>query len=110
MKIIKDDTGNILALLKENGPVNEMKYNCVEASFEKHLPQFIVKGDRVDVVVNHVMADDHYIEWILVDYIDCQVIKHFMPGEECILNTYYKEGMVAYSYCNKHGLWKNELK
>ena len=108
MKIIKDDTGNILALLKENSLVNEMKYNCVEASFEKHLPQFIVKGDRVDVVVNHVMEDDHYIEWVAFINDEKEEYTYFKPGDECKTNFKYSKGTL-YSYCNKHSIWVKEV-
>ena len=109
MKIVKEDNGNVLVLLKEKEIVQEMKYNNVDASFEKHLPQFRVKDNKVEVFVDHVMEEDHYIEWILVDYGNSQVIKHFKPGEECVLNTNYEDGMIAYSFCNKHGLWMNKL-
>lgn len=113
MKIIKcQGTGNIMAVLTEKENVDEkiVKANSVDAAFEKHVPQFERNGDKLVVSVNHVMEDDHYIEWIMVDYGDMQIIKSFNPGDEPKVEVDYKEGLKAYSYCNKHSLWENELK
>ncbi len=111
MKIIKCKNNNIMALLKEVENVDDkiVKANSVDAAFEKHVPTFERKDNKVVVLVNHVMEDDHYIEWIMVDYGDKQIIKHFNPGEEPKVEVEYQEGMKAYSYCNKHGLWENSL-
>ena len=38
--------------------------NSVDAAFEKHVPTYQVVGDEVLVKVNHVMEEEHYIEWI----------------------------------------------
>lgn len=113
MKIIKcNGTGNIMAILTEKENVDDrlIKANSVDASFEKHVPQFEIDGDKVTVVVNHVMEEDHYIEWIMVDYGDKQIIKEFKPGDEPKLEVECIKGMKAYNYCNKHSLWENELK
>ena len=53
------------------------------------------------------MEEDHYIEWIMVDYDDEQIIKHFHPGDEAKIVVPFRKGMKAYSYCNKHSLWAN---
>ena len=110
MKIVKCKSGNIMMVLKEIEDVSDkiIKSNDVDAAFEKHVPQFEIHEDKVKVLVNHVMEEDHYIEWIMIDYGNEQIIKHFLPGEEPSIETEYKEGMIAYSYCNKHSLWKNE--
>ena len=113
MKIIKcPHTNNIMLVLKENENVDEkiLKANSVDAAFEKHVPVFEKNENKVMVSVNHVMEDDHYIEWIMVDYGDMQIIKHFNPGDEPKVEVNYKEGIKAYSYCNKHSLWEAELK
>jgi superoxide reductase len=54
------------------------------------------------------MERDHYIEWIMVDYGDKQIIKYFSPGDVASMIVNYKFGMKVYSYCNKHGLWVSE--
>ena len=111
MKIIKcNGTGNIMAVLTEKENIDEkiVKANDADAAFEKHVPQFEVKEDKVIVSVNHVMEDDHYIEWIMVDYGDKQIIKEFKPEQEAKLKVEYQDGLKAYSYCNKHSLWVSE--
>ena len=107
MKIVKCQNGNIMMLLKEVEDVTDkvLKSNDVDASFEKHVPQYNILGDKVEVFVNHVMEEDHYIEWILVDYGSRQVIEHFLPGDVPRIVVEYQDGMKAYSYCNKHSLW-----
>jgi len=107
MRIVKCDNGNIMMVLKEVEDLSsrEIRVNSVDASFEKHVPSFKILGDKVEVFVNHVMDIDHYIEWIMVDYGNKQVISHFNPGDEPKVVVDYIEGMKAYSFCNKHGLW-----
>ncbi len=110
MKIVKCHSGNIMLVLKEVSEVEDkaIRANEVDASFEKHVPQYEILGDQVEIFVNHVMEEDHYIEWILVDYGEKQVIQHFVPGDDPRVTVPYQEGMKAYSYCNKHSLWANE--
>ncbi len=110
MKIVKCKNGNIMMVLKEVEDVTDkvIRSNDVDAAVEKHVPQYHIEGDQVEVFVNHVMEDDHYIEWIMVDYGEKQIIKHFVPGNEPKVVVDYQEGMKAYSYCNKHSLWVND--
>ena len=79
--------------------------DAVDAAIEKHVPEFSVNGDEITIKVNHVMEEDHYIEWILVDYGSRQIIEHFSPGDVPKIVVEYQDGMKAYSYCNKHSLW-----
>ena len=110
MKIVKCKSGNIMMVLKEVEDVSDkiISSNSVDASFEKHVPQYERRENQVEIFVNHVMEEDHYIEWILVDYGKEQVVKHFLPGEDPKMLVDYHDGMKAYSYCNKHSLWVNE--
>ena len=111
MKIIKCKNGNIMMVLKELEDVSEkeIKANVEDASFEKHIPQVEIYEDKVEVFVNHVMEEDHYIEWIMLDYGKEQILKHFKPGDDPRIVADYEEGMKAYSYCNKHSLWMKEI-
>ena len=110
MKILRNSNGNVGILLKEVEDASDrvIKSNSVDAAGEKHVPMYNILGDKVEVYVNHVMEDDHYIEWILVDYGDSYFIKEFKPGDTPKIEVDYKVGMKAYSYCNKHSLWVNE--
>ncbi len=107
MKIIKCNNGNIMGVLKEVSDVSDkiLSANSVDASFEKHIPNYEIIGDEVKLYVSHVMEEDHYIEWIMADYGDKEIIKHLKPHEEPMVVVPYQEGMKAYSYCNKHSLW-----
>ena len=37
-----------------------------DASKEKHLPNYEVVGDKLIISVNHVMEEEHFIEWLMV--------------------------------------------
>ena len=89
--------------------MKELIPNSVDAAIEKHVPSYEINGDKIIVKVNHVMEEDHYIEWICVVSDSDEIIKYYKPGDEPVLITEYKQGLVLYAYCNKHGLWKKEV-
>ncbi len=82
--------------------------NSIEASFEKHLPNYVINDLTIEITVDHVMDEDHYIEWIALETSWGFDIKYFEPGEKPFAEFYYRPG-VLYAYCNKHGLWKREI-
>lgn len=86
-----------------------VKANSTDASVEKHLPTYEIKDDEIIVEVNHVMEDDHYIEWISAVSSNEEQIKYLKPGMKAKATFKYHEGMILYSYCNKHSLWKKEV-
>ena len=83
--------------------------NSIDAAFEKHIPTYEVKDGKIFVKVNHVMEDEHFIEWVSVVYENREVTTYFKPGEEAVAHCKYVPGSVLYAYCNKHGLWKKEV-
>ena len=83
--------------------------NSVDAAFEKHIPTYEVDGENLKVTVNHVMEEDHYIEWIAFVSEEKEEYVYFNPGDECKTNFKYSKG-ILYSYCNKHSLWMSEVK
>ena len=83
--------------------------NSVDASIEKHVPTCEVIDEKVHVTVNHVMEEEHFIEWIAFAYPNKTVFKYLKPGKEAKAHCKYKPGMSVYSYCNKHGLWKTDV-
>ena len=105
-RVIVDKGGNNITCCEEQ--MREVIPNSVDAAIEKHVPEYVVENDKIKVVVNHVMEEDHYIEWLLVDYGNEQIIKHFVPGDDPSMIVEYHSGMKAYSYCNKHSLWVSE--
>ncbi len=66
--------GAVIRVLKGKGDsitcCGELMVDCVpntvDAAVEKHKPEVVVDGDKINVTVNHVMEDDHYIEWISI--------------------------------------------
>ena len=93
--------------------MKEITANTVDAAVEKHVPSYTVEGDLIEVKigeVTHPMDEDHYIEWIahVHDNRVCRV--NLKPGEEPIAKFAYKPGATIYAMCNKHGLWKVDVK
>lgn len=84
--------------------------NSVDAAIEKHVPTYEVRDDKILVKVNHVMEDEHFIEWICMIYGNKEITTYFNPGEEAEVEYVYVPGATLYAYCNKHGLWKAEVK
>ena len=106
--------GSVVYVIKGNGSIvccnEEMKElvpNIVDAAFEKHVPNVEKVGDKIKVSVNHVMDEDHYIEWIAMETDDSIILKSLKPGDEAVVTFDYLSGFKVYSYCNKHGLWIN---
>lgn len=83
--------------------------NSVDASAEKHVPTYEIKDDKIYVTVNHVMEEEHYIEWISIESEEKECIKYFKPGQEAKTHFKYIPGSTIYAYCNKHELWKKEV-
>ena len=109
--------GKVIRVLKNtntttlccNEEMKVLKPNTEDASYEKHIPCFEIKDNKIIITVNHVMDNDHYIEWISVITNNQEIIKYFKPGDEPILEVDYIKGMTIYSYCNKHNLWMTEV-
>lgn len=106
VKVIKDEGCDIICC---GEPMKTLVPNSVDAAVEKHVPMIEVQGDKVLVTVNHVMEDDHYIEWVSIENDKQSCTKYFKPGEKA--ETHFKNipGSTIYAYCNKHGLWKKEI-
>lgn len=110
VKVIEDCNCDNCGIVCCGEPMKNLTANSTDGAVEKHVPTYEIKGDNVEVVVNHVMDTDHYIEWISASYNNEEVVKYFNPGEEVKAVFKYVPGMVLYSYCNKHLLWKTEVK
>ena len=87
-----------------------MKANSVDASVEKHLPTYEVIGTYIVATVNHVMEDDHYIEYIALDSDRINAKKYLKPGEMAKAVFPYVPNSKLYAYCNKHGMWSTDVK
>ena len=113
--------GNIIIkIVDSNVPVvccgekmKELIPSSTDAAVEKHVPVVTVDGNKVTVAVGsveHPMLDAHYIQWIVIETTNGEQKKNLKPGEapkaEFILAD-GEEFVVAYEYCNLHGLWKS---
>ena len=80
------------------------------AAKEKHIPTYERVEDEIFVKVNHEMEKEHYIEWLamVTDNIICKKILYPEQNAECRFK--YIPGSTIYAYCNKHGLWKYDVK
>lgn len=86
-----------------------IKANEVDASFEKHIPNYEIKDDKLIVNVNHVMEDEHYIKWICLVTKEKEEYRYFNPGMEAKCIFELEKNGILYAYCNKHLLWKKEI-
>ena len=86
-----------------------VKANSTDGAAEKHVPTYEIKDGIITVEVNHVMEDDHYIEWICAVSDSEENYKYLKPGMKAKAQFKYVRGMILYSYCNKHSLWKVEV-
>ena len=114
--------GKIIAIVKESGvPVlccgekmNEIIAGSVDASTEKHLPEFKIDGNKVIVNVGnveHPMTNEHLIEWVSIQTKQGNQRKALKAGSKPQVTFAICEDdelIAVYAYCNLHGLWKVE--
>ena len=86
-----------------------LKPNSVDAAMEKHIPVYQIEDGVIVASVNHVMEEDHYIEWISFVSDDKEVTTYFKPGDKPIASCIYTDNLTIYAYCNKHELWKIDV-
>ncbi len=87
----------------------ELVPNSVDAAFEKHVPNYEVIDNRIIVTVNHVMEEDHFIEWIAMSSNNKIIKKFLLPNEKQVQYFHMLKGSKIYSFCNKHGLWAKDV-
>ncbi len=113
--------GNIVGMIEDGGgelvccgqPMDLLKANTTDAATEKHVPVLTRDGNVLTVKVgsvDHPMAEEHYIQWICVVQGNRTQRAALKPGEAPMAEFVIGDGpVVAYEYCNLHGLWKAEL-
>lgn len=84
--------------------------NSVDAAVEKHVPTYEKVEDEIFVKVNHVMEKEHFIEWIALVADNKEKMIKLYPEQNAEVRFKYIPGSTIYAYCNKHGLWKTEVK
>ncbi len=92
--------------------MTELIAGTVEASREKHIPVYSVDKNVVEVNVgsiDHPMAPEHYIEWVVLETSTGVQRKLLKPGNAPKVSFVLDEGETVeavYAYCNLHGLWR----
>ena len=109
VKVIEDCTCENCGIKCCGEVMEALVPNSTDAAIEKHVPTYEVKDGKIFVKVNHVMEEDHYIEWISFVFKDKTVTKYFKPGQEAATHCRYMPVSKIYAYCNKHGLWKTDV-
>jgi len=115
--------GNIIGLLTSEGaPMSccgekmaELAPNTVDASAEKHLPAAELEAGLLTVKIGsapHPMEVEHAIKFVYVKTERGGQRKNLKIGEkpELIFSLYDDIPEAVYAYCNRHGLWKTELR
>ena len=95
--------------LWEEVTMEKLVPNSVDAAVEKHVPTYEKIEDEILVKVNHVMEKEHYIEWISLVKENKEITVKLYPEQDAEVRFPYIAGSTIYAYCNKHGLWKNEV-
>lgn len=111
MKIYKcNKCGNLLLGIKNNKEVNccneVMKELEKQSDMNNHNVLYYKQDKKLFISIDHEMSSEHHIEAIIIKS-DNELLIHYLEVEddpEIILG--YEEGMVIYSLCNKHGLFK----
>lgn len=113
--------GNVIGLI--DGDINHMMCcgrkmellvaNSEDAAVEKHVPVYERIEDEIVVKVGsieHPMDKDHYIMWV-AQVSDNQTTRvRLYPEQGIEVRFKYIPNSTIYAYCNKHGLWKTEVK
>ena len=114
--------GNLVFFLNKTGctpqccgePMQELKAGTTDAATEKHVPVIVREGSKVTCRVGevaHPMLEKHYIQWVALVQGDEVRFALLKPEQEPVAvfeGVAEGEPVVAYEYCNLHGLWKAE--
>lgn len=92
-----------------NEKMKEIKPNTEECAVEKHLPTYEVEGNEIIVKVNHVMTEEHLINWITLEADNKEYTVYLKNNDEPTVRFPYIKGSTLYSYCNLHGLWETKV-
>ena len=109
VKVLKDCTCENCGIKCCGEEMEILVPNSVEAAIEKHIPTYEKVEDEIFVKVNHVMEKEHYIEWVALVKDNKEYIVNLYPEQNAECRFKYIPGSTIYAYCNKHGLWKQDV-
>lgn len=89
--------------------MQELKANVTDAVVEKHVPTYEIENDMLKVKVNHVMEEEHFIEWICLKTDNKEEYVYLKSNKEAVATFNNVKSGILYAYCNKHGLWSAKI-
>ena len=118
--LVCEHCGNLIGMIRDSGvpmvccgqKMTELVPGTLDGAAKKHVPSYVVDGNKVKVTVGsveHPMVENHYIEWIAVETEKGAQRKTLQPGDKPALEFALTEDdsvVAVYAYCNLHGLWK----
>ena len=107
VKVIKEAENSVISCCGEE--METLIPNSVDAAVEKHVPTYEKNAEGISVKVNHVMEKEHFIEWIALVAENKEYMVTLYPEQNAECEFPYIPGSTLYAYCNKHGLWKQEV-
>ena len=113
--------GNVIGLIDGNiehmsccgKKMERLDANSVDAAQEKHVPVYERVEDEIVVKVGeveHPMEKEHYIMWVALVSDNQTTRIRLYPEQGTTVRFKYIPQSTLYAYCNKHGLWKTEVK
>lgn len=109
VKVIEDCDCDDCGILCCGKLMIKMLPNTSDGAVEKHVPSFEFDGDTLRVSVNHVMEEEHFIEWICLKTEEKEEFVYLKPNMDAVAVFTNVNRGTLYAYCNKHGLWKVEI-
>lgn len=115
--------GNLIVKLQAGGctpsccgkEMVELKANSTDAAQEKHVPDVVIEGNKVSVVVGstlHPATDEHYIGFIYLQTEKGLQVRELAHTEAPKAEFLVAEGdkpVAVFAWCNLHGLWVKEV-
>ncbi len=109
VKIVNDCDCEDCGIICCDEKMEVLKANSTDAAFEKHVPSYTLEDSMLKVKVNHVMEDDHFIEWICFKSDEREEYVYLNPGKDATAEFKNVKAGTLYAYCNKHGLWNIKI-
>lgn len=109
IKVIEDCECEECGIFCCNEKMTVLKPNSVDAAKEKHVPTYELEEEQLKVFVNHVMEEEHFIEWIGLKTEEKEEFIFLKPGKEAMAVFENVTSGTIYAYCNKHGLWSAKI-
>ena len=116
--LVCEHCGNLIGMIRDSGvpmvccgqKMTELVPGTSDGAAEKHVPSYVVDGNKVKVTVGsveHPMVENHYIEWIAVETEKGAQRKTLQPGNKPALEFALKHNakIMKEPWANRPGLF-----